>query len=172
MSDRTLFDLAFLLAAPFWALLVLAPGWRWTDRIAASPLPMVPVLAVYLALAVPVFPQLWAAVSRPDLAGFQELLRLGGGAGAIWAQVIAWDLFLGQWMYREARALGIHPLVMGPLLVLTVLLSPIGVLLFLGLRAAVRLRGRGADGERHERSTRARQLSPRATTKRRTDATG
>jgi hypothetical protein len=157
MSDRTLFDLAFLLAAPFWALLVLAPGWRWTDRIAASPLPMVPVLAVYLALAVPVFPQLWVAVSHPGLAAFQQLLRLGGGAGAIWAQVIAWDLFLGQWMYREARALAIHPLVMGPLLVLTVLLSPLGVLLFLGLRAAVRLRRRRAAGERHPAAH--RQLS-------------
>ncbi|ARH90382.1 ABA4-like family protein [Streptomyces sp. MOE7] len=144
MTNSTLFDLAFLLAAPFWALMVLAPGWRFTDRIAASPLPMVPVLAVYLVLAAGVFPQLWAAVSHPDLAGFQELLRLGGGAGAIWAQVIAWDLFLGQWMYREARTLRIHPLVMGPLLVLTVLLSPFGVLLFLALRAVVRRRTRRA----------------------------
>ncbi|MFF7412668.1 ABA4-like family protein [Streptomyces lydicus] len=144
MTHSTLFDLAFLLAAPFWALMILAPGWRFTDRIAASPLPMVPVLAVYLVLAAGVFPQLWAAVSHPDLVGFQELLRLGGGAGAIWAQVIAWDLFLGQWMYREARALRIHPLVMGPLLVLTVLLSPFGVLLFLALRAVVRRRTRRA----------------------------
>ncbi|MCK7623093.1 ABA4-like family protein [Streptomyces sp. RS10V-4] len=142
MTEHTLFTLAFTLAAPFWALLILAPGRRLTDRIAASPLPMVPVIGVYLALAVPVFPQLWAAVSRPDLAGFQELLALGGGAGAIWAQLIAWDLFLGQWMYREARALGIHPLVMAPLLVLTILLSPISVLLFLALRGAVRLRVR------------------------------
>ncbi|MFG2399668.1 ABA4-like family protein [Streptomyces lydicus] len=144
MTDSTLFDLAFLLAAPFWALMILAPGWRFTDRIAASPLPMVPVLAVYLVLAAGVFPQLWAAVSHPDLAGFQELLRLGGGAGAIWAQVIAWDLFLGQWVYREARTLRIHPLVMGPLLVLTVLLSPFGVLLFLALRTVVRRRTRRA----------------------------
>ncbi|WEB43499.1 ABA4-like family protein [Streptomyces yunnanensis] len=142
MTDRTLFSLAFALAAPFWALLILAPGRRWTDRIAASPLPMVPVIGVYLALAIPVFPQLWAAVSRPDLAGFQQLLALGGGAGAIWAQLIAWDLFLGQWMYREARTLGIHPLVMGPLLALTILLSPFGVLLFLCLRGTLRLRGR------------------------------
>ncbi|MFF8372354.1 ABA4-like family protein [Streptomyces lydicus] len=144
MTSSTLFDLAFLLAAPFWVLLILAPGWRFTDRIAASPLPMVPVLAVYLVLAIGVFPQLWAAVSHPDLAGFQELMRLGGGAGALWAQVIAWDLFLGQWMYREARTLRIHPLVMAPLLVLTVLLSPFGVLLFLALRAAARRRARPA----------------------------
>lgn len=159
MTSSTLFDLAFYLAAPFWALLILAPGWRWTDRMAASPLPMVPVIAVYLALAVPVFPHLWAAVSHPDLAGFMELLRRDGGAGAIWAQVIAWDLFLGQWMYREARALGIHPLVMGPLLVLTVLLSPIGVLLFVALRGAVRLRGRRAPAHHHNPAPSPRQVS-------------
>ncbi|GAA0473387.1 ABA4-like family protein [Streptomyces olivaceiscleroticus] len=140
---RFLFDLAFWLAAPFWALLILAPGRRWTDRIAASPLPLIPVLAVHLALAVPIFPRLWSAVSSPELGAFQDLMTVDGGAAAIWAQVIAWDLFLGQWMYREARRLGIHPLVMGPLLVLTVLLSPIGVLLFLVLRA---LRSRTAQG--------------------------
>ncbi|TSB32445.1 ABA4-like family protein [Streptomyces benahoarensis] len=142
MTDSTLFELAFLCAAPFWALLILAPGRRLTDRVAASPLPLLPVIAVYLALAVPVFPPLWAAVLHPDLAGFQQLMTLGGGAGAIWAQVIAWDLFLGQWMYREARALGIHPLVMGPLLAFTVLLSPFGLLLFLALRAVLRSRRR------------------------------
>ncbi len=74
-------------------------------------------------------------MSRPELGGFQDLMALDGGAAAIWAQVIAWDLFLGQWMYRESRRLAIHPLVMSPLLALTVLLSPIGVLLFLGVRA-------------------------------------
>ncbi|MDQ1011802.1 ADP-ribosyl-[dinitrogen reductase] hydrolase [Streptomyces sp. V4I23] len=38
-------------------------------------------------------------------------------------------------MYREGRRLEIHPLVMSPLPVLTVLLSPIGLLAFLALRA-------------------------------------
>ncbi|MFG2225734.1 ABA4-like family protein [Streptomyces sp. NPDC048644] len=153
MTDNTLFNLAFTLASPFWALLILAPGRRLTDRIAASPLPLLPVIAVYLALAIPVFPQLWAAVSHPDLAGFQELLVLDGGAGAIWAQVIAWDLFLGQWMYREARALRIHPLVMAPLLVLTVLLSPIGVLLFVALRSAHHVHRRTAASRHPEASS-------------------
>ncbi|MGV2922114.1 abscisic acid-deficient protein Aba4 family protein, partial [Streptomyces alfalfae] len=68
---------------------------------------------------------------------FRELTARANGAGAIWAQVIAWDLLLGQWMYREGRRLGVHPLVMGPLLVLTILLSPIGLLLFLPLRASL-----------------------------------
>lgn len=130
-----LFELSFWLAAPVWLLMIFAPGWRTTARVAASPLTVVPILAVYTAMALPVLPELWAAVSSPDIDGFRKLLVLANGAGAIWAQVIAWDLLIGQWMYREARRIGIHPLVMGPLLVLTILLSPFGLLLFLLVRS-------------------------------------
>lgn len=131
-----LFEIAFLLAAPFWLLMILAPRWQPTARIAASPLTVLPVLAVYLVMAVPVFPELWTAVRSPDLDTFRDLTALANGAGAVWAQVIAWDLLLGQWMYLEGRRLALSPLVMGPLLVLTVLLSPFGLLIFLALRAA------------------------------------
>ncbi|MET7296666.1 ABA4-like family protein [Streptomyces griseoloalbus] len=130
-----LFDLAFWLAVPVWLLMILAPAWGPTARIAGSPLTVLPVLLVYFALAVPVFPELWTTVSDPDLDGFRELTALPDGAAAIWAQVIAWDLLIGQWMYREARRLGISSWLMGPLLFLTVLLSPFGLLVFLGLRA-------------------------------------
>jgi hypothetical protein len=123
-----LFELSFWLAAPVWLLLIFMPGRRITERVAASPLTVVPVLLVYLAMAAPVFPELWSAVSSPDIDVFRDLTARANGAGAVWAQVIAWDLLLGQWMYREARRLGIHPWVMGPLLVLTILLSPIGLL--------------------------------------------
>lgn len=132
-----LFEIAFLLAAPFWLLMIFAPGLRATARIAASPLTVLPVLAVYVTMAVPVLPELWTAVSSPDIDTFRELTALANGAGAVWAQVIAWDLLLGQWMYLEGRRLGISPLVMGPLLVLTILLSPFGLLVFLALRAGV-----------------------------------
>ncbi|MEU3920523.1 ABA4-like family protein [Streptomyces sp. NBC_00322] len=131
-----LFDLSFYLASPIWLLMIFAPNWRPTARIAASPLTVIPILAVYLTMAIPVFPELWAAVSSPSLDGFRDLAALANGAGAVWAQVIAWDLLLGQWMFLQSRRLGIHPLVMGPLLVLTILLSPIGLLIFLALRAA------------------------------------
>ncbi|MDG4863493.1 ABA4-like family protein [Streptomyces sp. T-3] len=134
-----LFQLSFWPAAPVWLLMIFAPRWRFTARVAASPLTVVPVLAVYLALALPVLPELWVAVRSPDLDGFRELTALADGAGAIWAQVIAWDLLLGQWMFHEARRLGVHPLIMGPLLVLTILLSPFALLVFLLLRA-VRVR--------------------------------
>lgn len=131
-----LFEAAFLLAAPFWLLMIFAPRWKGTARIAASPFTVLPVLAVYIAMAVPVLPELWTAVRSPDIDTFRELTALANGAGAVWAQIIAWDLLLGQWMYLEGRRLAVSPLVMGPLLVLTILLSPFGLLVFLALRAA------------------------------------
>ncbi|TXS51319.1 ABA4-like family protein [Streptomyces sp. t39] len=136
-----LFELSFWLAAPVWLLMILAPRHRITARVAASPLTVLPVLAVYTALALPVLPELWTAVSSPDIDTFRDLTALAGGAGAVWAQVIAWDLLIGQWIHREAVALGVHPLVTGPLLVLTILLSPFGLLLFLALRAVLLRRG-------------------------------
>ncbi|MFD7576269.1 ABA4-like family protein [Streptomyces sp. NPDC059810] len=130
-----LFELTFLLAAPVWLLMIFAPAWRITERVAASPLTVLPLLVVWAVLAAPVAPELWTAVSSPDLDTFRDLMALANGAGAIWAQVIAWDLLLGQWMYREARRLAVPPLLMAPLLVLTILLSPLGLPLFLAVRA-------------------------------------
>lgn len=130
-----LFELTFLLAAPVWLLMIFVPAWRITERVAASPLTVLPLLVIWAVLAAPVAPELWTAVSSPDLDTFRDLMVLANGAGAIWAQVIAWDLLLGQWMYREARRLAVPPLLMAPLLVLTILLSPLGLPLFLVVRA-------------------------------------
>jgi Domain of unknown function (DUF4281) len=131
---NTLFALTFPLAVPFWAMMILLPHWRWTSRIIASPLIVVPPLVIYLLVMIPMFPQFWRAVSAPDLAVLQDVLASPSGAAAVWAQLIAFDLFIGRWMFRDARARGISPYLMGPLLVLTILLSPIGVLTYLALR--------------------------------------
>ncbi|MCM2390390.1 ABA4-like family protein [Streptomyces albipurpureus] len=130
-----LFDLSFLLAVPVWLLMILAPNWRPTARVAASPLTVVPILIVYTALAIPVLPELWTLVSGPSVPKLQDLVEVADGAGALWAQIIAWDLLIGQWMFLESRKWGIHPLVMSPLLVLTILLSPFAFPVFLLLRA-------------------------------------
>ncbi|MFD3411525.1 ABA4-like family protein [Streptomyces cyaneofuscatus] len=133
-----LFEITFYLAAPFWLLMIFAPTWSATTRIVSSPLTVLPLLAVYTVLAVQVFPELWTAVSTPDIDTFRELAGLAEGAGALWAQVIAWDLLVGQWMFLQSRKLGLSPWLMGPLLVFTILLSPFGLLLFLALRAVRR----------------------------------
>lgn len=135
MTPQVLFALAFPLAVPFWALMIFAPGWSWTRRIISSPLIAVPPLLVYVVLLVPQFATFAGPVVSPDLTGLTEVFGTPAGAAAIWAHLIGFDLFVGRWMYLEARERGIHPLVMAPVFVLTILLSPLGLLTFLILRA-------------------------------------
>ena len=131
---QTLFQLAFMVTVPFWALMILAPTWRWSHRIVSSPLIILPPLVVWVVAISPAFGDFASEMLGPDLAGLKALLTDDGVVTAVWAQVIAWDLFLGRWIYLDSRERRIHPLIMAPVLVLTILLSPIGAPLYLALR--------------------------------------
>jgi hypothetical protein len=135
LDPQLLFTLTFPLAAPFWALMILAPGWSVTRRIIGSPLVAVPPMLVYAVLVVPQFATVFPAVVSPELAGVATLLGTPAGAAAGWAHFIAFDLFVGRWIYLDSRERGIHPLVMAPVLVLTILLAPLGLVAHLLLRA-------------------------------------
>ncbi|MFI5606241.1 ABA4-like family protein [Amycolatopsis sp. NPDC051903] len=131
-----LFTWAFPIATPFWALMIFLPTWRGTRRIMASPwVPVLP-LVCYFALAVAHFGELWQAVSRPDLAQLQAFAGSPAGAAILWAHLIAFDLFLGRWMFFEARERGIPWWLVSPVLVLTIFLSPFGLVVFLVIRTA------------------------------------
>jgi hypothetical protein len=129
-----LFELTFLLAAPFWALMILLPKWSWTTRIVRSPLIVLPIVAIYAALIVPDFGAVWAGVSNPTLDGVAELLGSPAGAAAGWAHMIAFDLFVGRWSYLDSRERGIPVLLMAPILVLTIMLGPLGLAAYLAVR--------------------------------------
>ncbi|GAB3444645.1 ABA4-like family protein [Actinophytocola sediminis] len=133
----TLFASAFWVATPFWALMVLAPTWRWTGRIVSSPWIVAPTLVVWVIAAFPLLGPLWSLVTQPTLAATDALLTDPRAITVFWAQIIAWDLFVGRWMYLDSRRRGVHPLIMAPVLVFTILLSPIGLPAYLVLRSVV-----------------------------------
>jgi hypothetical protein len=137
MDPQLLFSLTFPLAAPFWALMIFAPGWSVTRRLIGSPLIVVPPMLIYAALVLPQFGGFFAAVASPELPGVAALLATPAGAAAGWAHFIAFDLFVGRWIYLDSRERGIHPLVTAPVLVLTILLAPLGLLAHLLLRAFI-----------------------------------
>jgi hypothetical protein len=133
MTEK-LFDLAFPLAAPFWALMIFVPGWSWTKRIAGSPLIVLVPLVPYFAAVATILPSFAAEMARPDLAGVLAVLSTPEGTATVWAHLIAFDLFIGRWMYLDSRALRIHGLFMAPVLILTIVLSPFGLTLYLIIR--------------------------------------
>ncbi|MEU8298753.1 ABA4-like family protein [Micromonospora sp. NPDC048909] len=131
----TLFTLTFALAAPFWALMILLPRWSWTARIVSSPLIVLPVLVIYALLVIPAYREVLPAVLSPTLEGVRELLSSADGAAAAWAHLIAFDLFAGRWAWLDSRERGVPALIMAPVLVLTILLGPLGLAAYLGVRS-------------------------------------
>ena len=134
MSFDTIFQLSFLLVAPFWALMVFAPHWRWTKRIIASPWIVAAAALLYTVLVLPGFTQVFSSVSNPDLASIATLLGTEAGATIAWAHFLAFDLFVGRWAYLDSREKNISVWLMAPVLFFTLMLGPLGFLIYLLLR--------------------------------------
>jgi hypothetical protein len=129
-----LFGMTFLVAAPFWALMILLPRWSPTRRIIESPLIVLPAVVIYALLVIPAFGEVLPAVAAPTLNGVRDLLGTADGAAAAWAHMIAFDLFVGRWSWLDSRSRGVPALVMSPVLLLTILLGPLGLLVYLLVR--------------------------------------
>ncbi|HEV7650978.1 MAG TPA: ABA4-like family protein [Actinophytocola sp.] len=132
---KLVFILVFFVgASPFWTLMIATPKWWWTKRIVASPWIVAPTLVFWFMFALPRMGELMPAVAKPTLPAWQAFLVDPKVLTFMWAQIIAWDLFVGRWLYRDGLKRGIRPMIMGPFLVLTIMLSPLAVPLYLGVR--------------------------------------
>ncbi len=133
---ETLFKLSSLAVLPFWALMIFLPRWSATKRLMSSPLVCAAPAALYAALVIPRFAEVWRAVSSPELLGVAALLGSPVGATVGWLHFLAFDLFVGRWIYLDGRERGVHAWVMAPVLFLTLMLGPCGFLLYLIVRHA------------------------------------
>lgn len=138
-----IFSLSGLLVLPFWALLIFLPWWRWTARLMASPAVAAAPALLYAALVLPRVASILPAVMSPKLGEIAPLLGSPEGAVIAWAHFLCFDLFVGRWIYLDARERGISSLVVSPILFFTLMLGPIGFLSYLVARAAA---ARGAGG--------------------------
>lgn len=141
---ESLFSLTNLLVLPFWLLMIVLPHWRWTRRVMRSPLVVVAPAAIYTILVLPRLGALLPALASPTLTGVAALLGSPAGALLGWAHFLAFDLFVGRWAYLDSRERGISAWLMAPVLLLTLMVGPIGLLSYLGLRAIATRRQRRA----------------------------
>ncbi len=132
-----LFRLSSVLVLPFWALMILLPRWRWTTRIVRSPFVSGAVAALYAALVLPRLGEIWPAVARPTLSGIVALLGSPAGATIAWVHFLAFDLFVGRWIYLDSQERRISVWLIAPLLFFTLMLGPVGFLFYLVVRSVV-----------------------------------
>jgi hypothetical protein len=130
----TLFQLSSLLVMPFWLLAIALPGWRWTERILRSPLIVLPAALLYVALVAPALPEVLPLVLRPELPRIASLLGTPEGATIAWAHFLAFDLFVGRWVYLDARERGMRWWITSPVLFFVLMLGPLGLTAHLALR--------------------------------------
>jgi hypothetical protein len=97
---------------------------------------------VYVALVVVSLPGSEGGFS--SLAGVRSLFENPWGLLAGWTHYLAFDLFIGGWELRDSQRRGIPHLFVVPALVLTFLLGPGGLLLYLALRMLMPDKGQRA----------------------------
>lgn len=133
MTPDTLFQFSGPLAMLGWLVLALSQlSPAWADRISAVVIPVLLSIG-YTALVL----ANWSGAPGgfDSLANVMLLFTDPHVALAGWVHYLAFDLFVGAWITRTARAEGIPHLFVLPCLVPTFLFGPAGFLLFTALRA-------------------------------------
>lgn len=132
MSLDTLFLAANIVALLGWVALAIAPLRRGT-LVALARVAAVALCIFYVVM----FVRTGSPPAPIDysLAGIAAFFGVPGYLLAGWIHYLAFDLWIGSWEVEEAgRAALPHWLVL-PCLFLTFMLGPVGLLLFLVLRA-------------------------------------
>lgn len=78
-----------------------------------------------------------------SIAGVRGIFASDGGVTVGWTHYLAFDLFVGLWIARDADAKEFSRLVQAPILVATLMAGPLGLLIWLSIRERrARLYGR------------------------------
>jgi len=134
MSPDTVFVACTALAGAGWAMLVLFPDKPRVQTIAGRVLPCA-LAAVYVGALGWHARELSGGFSSLDAVAQLFTHRWALLAG--WIHFLAFDLFVGSWIAADASARHIGRVPVIPLLLLTFLFGPAGLLAYLILRKAL-----------------------------------
>jgi hypothetical protein len=138
MPYELLFNLSNLFVLPFWLMMILLPNLRITKRVISSPWIVLPCALLYAGLVIPAFSDLIRKLSQPGLQELAAGLSTPQGTLIGWVHFLAFDLFTGRWIYLDSREREIKSCWVALPLLLTFMLGPLGLLLYLCLRVVVK----------------------------------
>lgn len=130
------FRLANLFVLPFWGLMVLLPRWSWSVRILQgwwflAIISLYYVLMIGYAMTQPIELDLGEVFSSPTVDGIHALLSERHVTPGAWSHYLAFDLFVGRWMFLLEPNRGYW---LAPILLATFMLGPSGLLIYLLVR--------------------------------------
>ncbi|AXG69230.1 hypothetical protein KORDIASMS9_01450 [Kordia sp. SMS9] len=130
MTPSEVFKIANMLILPMWILLIFLPRWKVTRFFIdykVVPIILSVIYAIYIAIAL-------SAGGGMDFGSLQSVMQLFTVENAVlagWLHYLAFDLLVGMWMVNQNKSLKIHPVIMAPCLAGTLMLGPVGFLVFM-----------------------------------------
>lgn len=128
------FEVGSLLVFPFWILMAFLPHWRWTQRIISSPWIIIGPALLYVIPVLPNAVEIMAVFNPPTMEGVGALMAEPLGTVAAWQHFLAFDLFMGRWIYLDSQANKISAWFVSPLLFFVLMLGPVGFVGYLIVR--------------------------------------
>lgn len=135
MWPETLFTICSYGVLPVWLLLIVAPRWRATGWIAGSAVVSFGLAVLYAGIMVATWDDTEGDMT--SLSGVQQLFADPRVVLVGWLHYLAFDLFIGTWEVYDSQRLGLAHWRVVPCLLLTLLLGPIGLALYLVQRWAL-----------------------------------
>ena len=132
METEAVFILINMLPVPIWLSWMLAPRSAISRYLARAMWPFAVLAGVYVVLlATAVVAGPMDGDSFSSLEGVMALFSTEWGMLAGWAHYLCFDLFVARWIIEDAPEAGFRLL---PILVLTMLAGPLGLLTYLAVR--------------------------------------
>lgn len=135
------FSMVNLLAIVAWAGLILLP--RWPALLSGVLYLGVGLLClIYAGGLIGVLTGLLSTeggggADFTTIAGVRAIFASDAGVTIGWTHYLAFDLFVGLWIVRDADAKGVSRWVQAPILLATFMAGPLGLLLWLGIREPI-----------------------------------
>lgn len=133
MTLETIFQICQATALAGWVALALAPLAR-ARLIGFARIVVLLLAAAYLVQYFTITEVTGGDFST--LAGVAGLFSKAGNVMLGWTHYLAFDLAVGSWEAEDAAKHGVPHWLLLPCLFLTLMLGPIGLLLYIGLRTA------------------------------------
>ncbi len=144
IDPATMYLAANAVALGLWLFLIFAPRWQGTQWLVHAVAPVLLFGGLYAWLfASGVFfgDNVPVEAGFGTLKGVMLLFTLPEAVLAGWIHYLVFDLFVGAWIARDSLRRGLPHLAVIPCLVLTLVVGPIGLLVYVLGRA---IAGRGS----------------------------
>lgn len=135
LKPETIFKICNYFALIPWLLMIFLPNWSLTKMAIQSysfPIILAVIYSLYIVIS-------FGKTSGNffSLVGVERLFRNRQVLLAAWVHYLAFDLFVGGWIWADAAKNHVSQWFLVPCLLLTLMLGPFGFLVYIVLRSLV-----------------------------------